>query len=177
MNRDKIYPYLTPPGYPPVPNLTEALGHEISVNFVEDLGNIVSGIVTARLDGSLTIPQIRDLARKNLDRQLLDGGVELTAYEGPDARTFIVTSGHWLSAATLLWTGLYELASENLKSVKILASIPHRDALLVFPEGIFEYRTLMRDFVKQHESDGRKPLTWELFRITPGGVTAFVEND
>ena len=177
MNQERLFPYLTPPGYPSVPGLTKELGHDIQVNYVEDLNNIVKGILSKDVSGAMTATVIRESAQRNLDRAVVAGEVELRVYEGPGDQPLIVSSGSWLSASTLVWSGLFDAASEHLKTDQILASIPHRDALLLFPFGPFSYREVMRAFVKENEGDGRKPLTWELFRITLAGVSSFKEND
>jgi hypothetical protein len=44
--------------------------------------------------------------------------------------------------------------------------------MLVFRDVDESYRTEMRAFIAQNEKDGRKPLTWGLFRVTPGGIEA-----
>ena len=49
----------------------------------------------------------------------------------------------------------------------VYASIPHRDAMLVFPK-----LQAYRDMVAEHESDGEKSLTFTLFEVSPNGVRA-----
>jgi len=98
----KVYPYLTPPEYPPVASLTEALGHDIQVNCVEGLGNIVKGILAKDVAGSITASSIHAAARRNLDRAVTAGDVELRVYDEPEERPVMISAGFWLSASTLV---------------------------------------------------------------------------
>jgi hypothetical protein len=69
---------------------------------------------------------------------------------------------------------LYDLASKQLGTTDILVSVPHRDAMLVFPRGDATYRLAMQALIRAKESDEAKPLTFKLFGLTQGGP---VEDD
>lgn len=64
---------------------------------------------------------------------------------------------------------------ERIGTADLCASIPHRDAMLLFARGDGAYRDAMRALVREEEGDGRKPLTFELFTRTEAGVQPFVE--
>ena len=42
--------------------------------------------------------------------------------------------------------------------------------MLLFRDIDADDRSEMRALIAETEKDGRKPLTWELFRITPAGL-------
>ena len=54
----------------------------------------------------------------------------------------------------------------------VYTSIPHRDAMLVFPQCAGGKLQAYRDMIAEHESDGEKPLTFTLFEVSPNGVRA-----
>lgn len=67
------------------------------------------------------------------------------------------------------------VASNALHSENLVASIPHREALLLFAKGDVAYRDAMRALVREKESDRKKPLTFGLFELTDHGPTPLVE--
>jgi hypothetical protein len=48
--------------------------------------------------------------------------------------------------------------------------------MLIFPKGTRRARDAMRALICQNESDGAKPLTFELFELTADGPTPFHEG-
>ena len=54
----------------------------------------------------------------------------------------------------------------------VYASIPHRDAMLVFPQCAGGKLQAYRDMIADHDSDGDQPLTFTLFEVSPNGVRA-----
>jgi hypothetical protein len=95
--------------------------------------------------------------------------------QGPQGRPFVLVGGHWAAATALLLPHLRTIAAPTLGTDDLLASIPHREAMLIFARGDRSYRDAMRGLVRQNESDGRKPLTFELFALTSDGVEPFSE--
>jgi len=71
---------------------------------------------------------------------------------------------------------LRDLVAGPLGTRDLCASIPHREALLLFPRGDRAHRDAMRALVREKEGDGRKPLTFELFRLGDDGVKPFDEQ-
>lgn len=94
---------------------------------------------------------------------------------GPAGQPFIVAGGHWDAAATVLLPGDGRRAVEALKTDAVLASIPHREALLSFHKGTRASRDAMRSLIREKESEGYKALTFELFELTEDGPRPFSE--
>jgi hypothetical protein len=86
-----------------------------------------------------------------------------------------LAGGHWAAAAAILLPGVRDLAVKALKTKDICASIPHREALLLFPKGTRTSRDAMRALIKEKETDPSKPLTFELFELTEAGPTPIDE--
>lgn len=47
--------------------------------------------------------------------------------------------------------------------------------MVVFPMRTRAYRDQMRALIRQNEEGARKPITWELFRLTESEPEAFTE--
>lgn len=73
------------------------------------------------------------------------------------------------AATAILLPRLRDLVAGQVGSREICASIPHREAMLLFAKGDRAHRDEMRALVREKESDGRKPLTFELFELTDAG--------
>jgi hypothetical protein len=87
---------------------------------------------------------------------------------------FILWSRHWLSASCVRLSGLYAFASHLLKADTVCASVPQREAMLLFPLGTSEQRDQMRALIRENEVDARKPLTWELFILSAAELQPLV---
>ncbi|RKG62442.1 hypothetical protein D7X30_03880 [Corallococcus sp. AB011P] len=62
-----------------------------------------------------------------------------------------------------------------MKDTKLLVSIPHRESLVIFPEGNAKARAKMRARIREVDGEGAKPHTFEFFSLSAEGVTPFRE--
>ncbi len=65
-------------------------------------------------------------------------------------------------------TEIRNFAQENFHQSDVIASIPHRDVLLLFPAGKQD-RLQIQSFIASHEGEARKPLTNRLFLLSETG--------
>lgn len=166
LDRERLFPYVAAHAS------TWELGHGAFVDLVVDRGSVVSNISRAELEAAgLDLIEARELAIANLAAAI--GQVEAQVYEAAEGFPFLVWDAHWLAASSLLLPGLHGFASRQLDATKLLASIPHRDALLVFPEGDAAQRAAMVRMVAENEGQGDAPITTELFSLLPDRVLPF----
>jgi hypothetical protein len=121
-----------------------------------------------------------DAARKkaiaNLEALAAAGAIGQQRFPaGPEQKPFVLFGGHWAAAACILLPGLRDMGVKNVGSEDVCVSIPHREALLMFAKGDKKYRIAMQKMIEQRESDGRKPLTFGLFDLSPSGITELKE--
>jgi hypothetical protein len=170
----RVYPYLVPAAYlenrksdAPMPR---ALGHGVYLAFAEDFDG-AARIHFPEDVASLGEPQtVIELARRNLARAAGEQKVTIRGFDGPRKLPVMVFGREWLAASCLLLPNLHAFAARFLGDGPMCASIPHRDAMLVFRQGDAAYRDEMRAFIAANEADGRKPLTSGLFAIGPDKI-------
>jgi hypothetical protein len=174
-----LHPYVVPVGYVDHGGreLSRPLGHDLNVALVFDLGASVQSATAADLRAlGLSVERAHEVALENLERLAERGDVRMAMFPGPDSRPFVLVGGHWAAATSIL---LPDLAGTGtavaLGTRDVCASIPHRDAMLIFACGDRAYRDAMRAFVREKESGGSKPLTFGLFRLTDAGVVPLDE--
>lgn len=148
------------------------LGNDLSVMLVFDLGGLIRNVTKQDLDRlELSAADARALALKNLEKLAASGAVKQAVYaSGPNKTPFVYFSDHWAAATCILLSNLYGMASRNLGAGEFCVSIPHREAMLIFPKGDVTSRAAVKKFVRENESGARKPLTFELFELTSTGV-------
>jgi hypothetical protein len=182
-HRSKLYPYLVPPDYPDTLTTPghprRVLGHGIAVALVLDHDGIVEGVSAERLKrAQLSLDAAYALAAQNLESLLRSHTIKFQVFEdGPEGQPFVLVGGHWEAAAAILQPKLHALVASALKTTEICASVPHRDAMLIFPKGTRRSRDAMRALVREKESGAPKPLTFELFELTAKGPNPFHENE
>ncbi|WP_158619190.1 MULTISPECIES: hypothetical protein [unclassified Corallococcus] len=93
----------------------------------------------------------------------------------PGSAPAITLSGAWLIATCLVLPRLHTFAARALKDTKLLVSIPHRESLVIFPEGNAKARAKMRARIREVDGEGAKPHTFEFFSLSAEGVTPFRE--
>jgi hypothetical protein len=177
----KIYPYVVPAGYvDKLPATADGfvlpLGHNVFAMLVHDLDglcrNVFEGeLAEVRLDAS----EAHRRALANLEQLAEGNAIQKALYRGPEGMPFLLWSGHWLAASCARLPSLHAFASEILQTPELCVSIPHRESLLVFPRGTRAQRDQMRDIIRRNEGDASKPITWELFTLTPAGLAPLVE--
>jgi hypothetical protein len=176
-NTKNIYPYVVPAEYllfqPMSPaGLTRKLGNGLFVVLVHDQDGLVGNVVDTDLTALKLTPEAAyDQAIKNLEKLFKSGEIKTRVFpNGPHGQSFILAGGHWAAATAILLPELRGIAMGALKVDSICVSIPHREAMLIFPKGDSASREEFRKIIRERESDGRKPLTFELFELTADGV-------
>ena len=176
MNTAKIYPYIVSQSYLEHGAIAvrTLIDGEIYLSLVEDLDGIVQGITPEALgDANLSAEQALDLALDNLGNALRNQEINISSFDGENGdMPFLLFADSWLAAAALVERGLSDFAANVFGTNSVYASIPHRDAMLVFPKCTGGKLQAYRDMIVEHESDGEKPLTFTLFEISPEGVRA-----
>jgi hypothetical protein len=164
------------------------LGHGVHVMLYHDEQDVLSHggrgvlycVLPDALDAEKVSPtQAHAIALQNLERlaraQTFKAGVHST---GPQGRPFARWGGHRLAASCILLPGVYKWASKLLGTDEVCASIPHDDSLVLFAKADRSYREAMRAMIRQaEEADTSPPLTFELFALSAGGVSAFREHE
>jgi hypothetical protein len=178
----KIFPYLVPYGYfeaagEKAKAVSWPLGHGLHVALVHDLDGLVRNVVPEDLSTlGLTAEEAKERAIRNLESLAMSGAIGQQRFEaGPEKKPFVLFGGHWAAATCILLPGLRGMGVKNVGSEDLCICIPHREALLLFSKGDRKYRDAMRKMIRQHESDGRKPLSFELFVLTPTGIAELKE--
>lgn len=168
------YPYLVTPDYPDVLSTPAApqrvIGHGLSVGLVVSSGELgaevlrpvtANELAAARVD----LPTAYRHADANLSGVLSAGELQLQVFEGPT----VICAGHWLAAAVLVVTGLYERLT-GLLGAQIVAAVPHRD--VIFVTGAADAPRLAATAEEEFRS-AAKPLTPHLFTLGELGPTPF----
>ena len=177
----KILPYVVPAVYldyqrEDAKPLTWPLGHGLHVVLVHELDGLVGNVLPEELTAlGLTIEQAKKKALENLESLAKSGLIGQQRFNGPDQKPFVLFGGHWAAATCILLPSLRQMGVKNVGSAEICVCIPHREALLMFPKGDKAYRGVMLKMIKERESDGRKPLTFDLFELTASGVIELKE--
>jgi hypothetical protein len=187
LDQSKLYPLLVPTGYfgervsavhrPLLSNIEVALvveeEHPERVPGPHAADSLVRYIQADELRAiGLTLDEAYKLALEHLERAAEKGIVEAHLFKGDDGKAkFVVWSGHWLSATFILLQGLPKMASSALGTTKLIAMIPHRESLVVFPDGPDRQRSI--DYFLEKEGEGRKSLTRRPLSFTAGKPAEF----
>jgi uncharacterized protein YtpQ (UPF0354 family) len=172
LDTSKIFPYIITEHYLIDGTIVvDSLGHGLYTTMVYDLNGVVQNVRQEELEkNNLTNKEVFDKSLQNLDSVLKARQININRFDGPGGTPFILVSDHWLSAATLLATNIHTLAKSGLGTDTIYASIPHRDVLILFPKCIGGQLDSFKQMIKDKESDGRKPLTFDLFQLDNTGL-------
>src|SRR5512138_395193 len=169
-----LYPYVVPKEYLPYGDaasrdFARPLGHDVFVTLVFDVGGMVRSVTGDDLRRlGLTADAAHARAVRNLEALAKAGKIDMASFEGPSGKPFVLVGGTWAATAIVL-PRLRDVAAERIGTKDVCASIPHRDAMLLFAKGDRAYRDAMRALVREKESDGAKPLTFGLFDLTEAG--------
>lgn len=181
MNIEKLYPYVVPEEYV-LPmrrpdGFVQWLGHDVYVILVEDKPELFwIHTPEAILSTGLTFDEAHKLALSNLVKFVAGPGIDIQGHQSSDGTCFVEYSGHGLASSCLVLPNLYTWATQNLKTKDVLASVPQRELLILFTRKDRTFRDAMRRAISTKEKDARKPITTELFEITPNGVFPFSEQ-
>ncbi|MBN9518359.1 hypothetical protein J0H58_07555 [bacterium] len=184
MNPDHLYPYLVPglinPGWEPV---CVAVGHGVWAQLFTDT-EAAAGIVHTTVspeqlrDAGLTPEEAHARALENLVRFADDSpdlSIQLLGNPG-DAVNFLLYCDHPRAAACLRLPDLYEQACDLLKATEVCAVVPQRESLVVLPKRDRAYREMIVGKLRELEADANRPISFELFELTPAGVREFHES-
>jgi hypothetical protein len=178
----RCYPYVVPKDYlqhqlDDGKGLVRPFGHGLFVLLVQDQDGLVQNVTPDDLAASeLTADAGHEKALENLQKLFASGQIKAMKYDkGPHDRPFILVGDHWAAAACILLPKVRSFAQKNLGQDEIVASIPHRDVMLLFPKPAKGELAEIRKFVVEHESEGRKPLTFEPFELTEKGPVAVLK--
>lgn len=181
MNHDQLFPYIVPGPYlenigATPPGFIRSIGHDSHVMLVEELGGVCSNIQFEQLtDEGLSIEAAHELALKNLQTLARSTEIHKSLQALPNGQRFVAWQGHWLTASCLRLPGLADWARKTLETDKICASIPQREALLIFPKGNRVFRDEMREMIREAEKHARKQVTLGLFEFVGNEIQALVE--
>lgn len=171
------YPYIVPEAYLPFQpddgkGLVRPVGHRLFALLVQDQTGSVQNVTPDDLEAAkMTAEAAHAAALSNLQQLFSSGQIKPMKYDhGPNGQPFIVFGQHWAASACLLLPEMRRFAQKHLGGTDFVASIPHRDVLLIFPKPNGDQWNAIRSFVIEHESEGRKPLTFELFELTESGT-------
>jgi hypothetical protein len=89
--------------------------------------------------------------------------------DGPNDTPFVLVGGHWLASSSIYGEKMFMNLSKVLDNDSLYFSIPHRDALIVFPKCEEQTLSEFKKMIKEKESDGRKKLTWQILLWTKEG--------
>lgn len=172
----RCYPYVVPKNYlPHQPDdgkgLVRSFGHGLFVLLVQDQDGLVQNVTPDDLaSAKLSAEAAHEKALDNLQKLFASGQIKAMKYDkGPHDRPFIHVGEHWAAAACILLPKVRSFAQKNLGQDEIVASIPHRDVMLLFPKPAKGDLAEISKFVVEHESEGRKALTFEPFELTEKG--------
>lgn len=179
----RCYPYIVPKDYlqnqpDDGKGLVRPFGHGLFVLLVQDENGLVKNVTPDDLAAAkLTAKSAHEKALDNLQKLFASGKIKAMKYDkGPHDRPFILVSEHWASAACILLPKVRSFAQKNLGQDEIIASIPHRDAMLLFPKPAKDGLAEIRKFVVEHETVVRKPLTFEPFELAEKGPSPVLKS-
>ena len=183
MDPANLYPYLLPGLFnAEQERIAVLVGHGVYAVLFEDHeteNGIVHAMVTPRVlsAAGLSADEAHRIALENLERfaesdQL---SAQMLGNVG-DPFHFLLYSDHPRAAACLRLPGLYDDARELLETDEIVACAAQREALIVAPKRDRVYREALVVKLREIESDTQRPISFELFELTPDGVRPFVEG-
>lgn len=151
-----------------------AIGHGLIVQLYD--GDSAVGPERLR-EANLAADEAHQIAIENLGRfadESPDLSIQVLGNPG-DAVHFLLYSDHPHASACLLLPDLYEHAAEELKETDLLACVPQRESLVVFPKRDRAYRESIVRKLREIEADAVHPLTFELFSLSATGLAPFSE--
>jgi hypothetical protein len=182
LSAQTLYPRVVPAGYlrslPEYPEgFVHALGHEVHVVLVEDLGGLYGNVTPQQLEQAGLDPfQAHNLALENLVRLVRRREVSARMYRTPQQRPFVLWQGHALTASCIRLPNLFRLARRQLGTDGIAAAIPHSETMLLFPLGDRAFRGEMRERIRKNEHHEQRLITFEFFSLNADGVSALLEE-
>jgi hypothetical protein len=180
-----VYPYLVPGLFnPDWESITISIGHGIRATLFEDHeanGGIVHKTISPEQlrDAGLTAEEGHRVALENLAHFASGNSpwhlaMKMIGNPG-DAVNFMLLSDHPRAAACLRLPDLYNWTSRLLETSEVCACAPQRESLVILPMRDRTYRESIVGKIRQIEANARRPISFELFQLTPEGVREFHE--
>ncbi|WP_395751627.1 hypothetical protein [Prosthecobacter sp.] len=177
MKPELLYPYIVTKEYlehgaPQPDGFTKPLGQGVYATLVCDLNGLVRNVLPTELaQAGLSSDEALARAQANLEKMIQSQTIHSAVLpKGPHGKPFVLFGGHWGAASVCTWSGLHRIAARALGTERLVLSIPHREALIIFADGESDYITAMQEMIRENEADGTKPLTWDLFVLAPDGL-------
>jgi hypothetical protein len=159
------------------------VGHGVYAVLFEDHeteGGIVHSILMpdALRQAGLDVAEAHRIALENLERFATGDQMATQMFGQPgDEWNFLLFSQHARAAACLRLPGLYNTCRHFLETEEICACVPQRESLVILPKRDRAYRTALVARLREIEAGARRPISFELFELTPDGVVPFVEKE
>ena len=183
MNTVNLFPYLVRgPLAADVEPLAVPVGHGLFAQLFDDRdegGRLVHSAVTAEQlrEADLAVEQAHRVALDNLARFAEDDPtltIQVVGKPG-DPVHFLLYSDHPRAAACLRLPDLYDEARERLQSDEVVAVVPQWEVLVMIPKRDRGFRENFVDFIRRMEANAERPLSFNLFELTPTGLRPFSE--
>ncbi|MEG9498704.1 hypothetical protein [Mannheimia indoligenes] len=165
---NSIFPYIVPKSYLEIGgiNIQTLIADELYVTLVKHKNDLATSLAESDLDKlGLSKGEAFDLAKINLQNALKEREINITMFHLENI-PFILFSDSWLSASCLLVPEIEKLLNENM----VYVSIPHRDAMVMFPVVDGNKTQEFKKMIKEREGNGIKPLTFELFEVSKSEI-------
>ena len=175
----RFVPYPIPKGYlehrDPSHPAPRHLGHDLYLALAESFeATAEHGIAEIHIPEDLaergTPDQLIAEAQRNLADDLRAGAVGIARFTGPNGVPFMLFGGDWRAASCLMLPDLHAFVARHLGEGPFCVSVPHRGAMVVFPDGGPEQRSAMQAMIAAKEAGEPKPLTPHLFSLGPEGI-------
>ena len=170
MQTESLYPYIVPKAYLQYQrpeDFARSLGHDVYVVLMKELRGVAGNVTANELSSlKLSADEAYAIALGNLEKLFKGGIIKAQKFpDGPSGKPFIVIAGHWDAAAVPLLDRFADFAKKNIGQEEVWLSIPRQGISLVFPAGDTTHDSAVRGFIREHEGNEGKPITFELFRF------------
>jgi len=174
----RIHPYLVTGGYPDCLSTAtqqqRRIGHDLSIALVvpqhvraSDTDVVASVGANQLAAEGIGLDAAYAHADATLSAALSSGQIAVQRFDrGPAGVPTVVFSGSWLAATTLVAPGLHEKMTRLLGG-DVVAAVPHRELLLVFPAAGIAGMAEVIDAEYRHAPH---PLTTRLFTLAAHGA-------
>lgn len=150
---------------------TYEIGHKLYVTLVYDLNGTVRNLVQSDLDRmEISVIKAHEYALDNLANLAETDKIAKRLVQGPDNIPMMVWGGHWLASSCILLPNMHTWFESTMNTSKVLASIPSRDMLMLFPKMNQDSTDRVQRFVRYNNNKFESPLSLRLFIISSSGL-------
>jgi hypothetical protein len=170
---ERVYPYVVTEDYLRGPSGASqplrSVGHGLVLVLAEDVDGMCRVLNRESLS-HVGLDPGRSLERafENLERLLARQEIPMHLVR-TDKGNLVRLGYHWLAASCIVSPRIRDSLRRNLSTENLVASVPHRDVLLALSGEDPTFVSFALSLIRANEADGRKKLTWELFRLSPAG--------